>query len=160
MRRSSGLSADLRRGGVLTAALLACMLVSPVSAEEVTVTEGKTAEFSFTASYNAPQGRRSSGPSRLRLSYKTVNGTATAGEDFDRAIWWSDHVTGLSSGAFEIGVETFEDDVREDDETFSIQIVRLQVWIASDFRSAGGAVAASALPRGELESGGRHEGRH
>ena len=130
------------------------MLVSPVSAEEVTVTEGKTAEFSFTASYNAPQGRTSYGPAKLRLSYKTVNGTATAGKDFDQAIWWSDHVTGMSNGPLKIGVETFEDDVQEDDETFSIKIVRLQVWIASDFWTAGGQWQQVPFPGGNWSLAG------
>ena len=124
------------------------MLVSPVSAEEVTVTEGKTAEFSFTASYNAPQGRTSYGPARLRLSYKTLDGTATAGQDYDQASWWNDHVIGMSNSALKIEVETFGDDVQEDDETFSIEIVRLQVWIASDFWSAGGQWQQVPFPDG------------
>ena len=84
MRHSSGLRANLRRGEILTAVVLACMIVSPVSAEEVTVREGKTAQFFFTASYNAPQGRVSYGPAKLRLSYKTLDGTATAGQDHGR----------------------------------------------------------------------------
>ena len=133
-------------GEVLTAVVLACMIVSPVSAEEVMVREGKTAQFSFTASYNAPQGRASYGPSKLRLSYKTLDGTATAGQDYDQANWWSDHVIGLSNSALTIEVETFEDDVQEDDETFSIQIVKMEVWIASDFWSAGGQWQQVPLP--------------
>ncbi len=103
------------------------MLVSPVSAEEVTVTEGETARFSITASYGGYQGRGSSGPSRIRLSYKTLNGTATAGQDYEQANSWSDKVIGPPGSTLKIEVETFEDDVQEDDETFSIQIVKLEI---------------------------------
>ena len=146
MSQSSGLRVNLRRG-VLTTAVLACLLVSPVSAEEATVTEGETAQFFITASYDASsQSRRSSGPSRIRLSYKTLNGTAIAGQDYDGANWWNSYVYGAPNSALKIEVKTFEDDVEEGDETFSIQIVSLAVWNASNFWSAGGQWQRVSLP--------------
>ena len=54
----------------------------------------------------------------------------------------------MSNSALKIEVETFEDDVQEDDETFSIQIVRMQIWIASDFWSAGGQWQQVPFPDG------------
>ncbi len=149
MKHSSGLRANLRRGAeVLAAVVLACTIVSPVSAEEVKVREGKTAQFSFTASYNAPQGRVSYGPGKLRLYYKTLDGTATAGQDYKQAVPWSANVVGMSNSTLTIKVETFGDDVQEDDETFSIQITKMQVWIPSDFWSAGGQWQQVPFPGG------------
>lgn len=64
---------------------------------------------------------------KIRLWYKTEDGSTTGGKDYVKAE--SNWIAGQRSTAITIKVETFEDDMMEEDEAFSIRMKNRNLMI-------------------------------
>ena len=103
------------------------LVAGTAHAENLTVQEGDTVDFSIVVTH--PQYVEGVSAKKIRLWYDTDGGTATEGEDYETAHSWRDHVTGEIGDPLTISVETFSDDVEEEDETFSIRMRKLEQWV-------------------------------
>ena len=103
------------------------LVAGTAHAGNLTVQEGDTVDFSIVVTH--PQYVEGVSAKKIRLWYDTDGGTATEGEDYETAHSWRDHVTGEIGDPLTISVETFSDDVEEEDETFSIRMRKLEQWV-------------------------------
>ena len=119
-RRGSGPWVQMP-GVIAVAVVLLTTLAAPVLAQtflapDINVTEGDDATFRITLpiAYNG----------NVRWEYATENGTATSGDDYTAV---SGHVV-ISSGSTtaSVVVQTAEDDVADDEETFKLKLSNFQ----------------------------------
>lgn len=103
-------------GAAMMMALAQPALAQQFQAPDIGVTEGDAATFTITLphAFNA----------HVRWAYKTENGTATSGDDYTEA---SGHVV-IYSGTTTatVTVQTTEDEVADDGETFTLKLSNFQ----------------------------------
>ncbi len=110
-----------------TLKLVAALALVAGSAHAQSVTEGDTVDFSITLNHLWYIPGVSG--TKIRVWYETKDGTATGGEDYEAAHSSSDNVEAEILSAFTISVETYSDDVVEGEETFDIQLKKVDLWV-------------------------------